>query len=362
MTRVIVLGAGVMGTAITLPMSDNGLTVRLVGTHLDRELISGMKANRVHGRLRAPIGDNVTAFQDAEMAAGFAEPANLIIVGVSTPGVDWAIDRLAEHMRGTPPILMLTKGIATTTDRIEILPDYCARAFARLGKAHGLIGGVGGPCIAGELAVRRQTASIACFRDAALAKHWAEVISTGYYQLRSTEDVRGLEVCAALKNFYAIGVSVPSGEATRSVAPNGAGLHNATAALFNQAVDELQLLADLAGGNARTAIGLAGLGDLHVTCQAGRNSRLGKLLGTGMRYSDAMGGPLTGETVEGTLVAAALAAPLKTYEKQGRITRGDLPLAWAIIEAVTENKPFAADWPRFNARSSPDAKRANEPA
>lgn len=344
MTRVIVLGAGVMGTAFTLPMSDNGMSVHLVGTHLDRELVAVMRDGGFHPRLRAPIGGNVRVFQDTEMAAAFTEPADVIVVGVSTPGVDWAIGRLAEYMRATPPILMLTKGISTTPDRIEILPDYCARELDRLGKQHGQIGGVGGPCIAGELAVRRQTASLVGFRDVALAKHWAAALTAPYYQLRSTDDLIGLEVCAALKNFYAIGVSVPAGEATHSIAVNGAGLNNPTASLFNQAIYELQLLAALTGGHAQTATGLAGLGDLHVTCQAGRNSRLGRLLGTGMTYREAMDGPLVGETVEGTLVAEALRQPLLSNERQGALRRRDIPLAWAIIVAVTQNKPLDLDW------------------
>ena len=348
MPEVLILGAGVMGTSFGLPLSDNGMKVRLVGTHLDRHLVAGMRENRIHPRLKAENGANITVFDDTEMARAFERPVDLIVVGISTPGVDWAIARLAEHMHGTPPIVMLTKGIAETTGGIEILPDTLAREFARLGKTHGPIGGVGGPCIAGELAVRRDTTAIVGFREPGLAREWSERMATPYYELRHTEDLVGLEICAALKNFYAIGVSVPSGRVESQPAVNGAGMNNAVASLFNQAVNELAAIVGASGGNPATAVGLAGLGDLHVTCQAGRNSRLGKLIGAGMTYAEAMGGPLEGETVEGTLVAGTLAGPLETLARAGKLPPERVPLAAAIIATVTANAALKEEWPRYH--------------
>lgn len=348
MTRVIILGAGVMGTAFGLPLSDRGMDVSLVGTHLDRDLVAGMKRDAVHARLRAPIGENIRVFDDREMDAAFADPADLIVVGISTPGVDWAAEQLIRHMRGTPPIVMLTKGIAEGADGIEILPDTLARRFRDSGQAHGPLGAVGGPCIAGELAVRRDTTAIIGFREPGLAREWASRLSTPYYELRHTEDLVGLEICAALKNFYAIGVSVPQGRVEGQPAVNGAGMHNATASLFNQAVNELSEIVRASGGDPRTATGLAGLGDLHVTCQAGRNSRLGRLLGAGMSYSAAMNGPLRGETVEGTLVAASLASPLATLAAAGRLEEAHVPLARSIIATVTRDADLQAEWPRYH--------------
>lgn len=348
MTRVIVLGAGVMGTSFALPLSDRGMDIRLVGTHLDRALVAGMKANRVHGRLKAEIGARITVFDDTEMEAAFAEPADLIVIGISTPGVDWAVETLSAHMRGNPALLMLTKGISERPEGIEILPDYLIRQFASRGVQHGPIGAVGGPCIAGELAVRRDTTAIIGFREPGLAAHWAEAVTTPYYELRHTSDLVGLEICAALKNFFAIGVSVPQGRAEGQVAVNGAGMHNATASLFNQAVNELTDIVRASGGDPATATGLAGLGDLHVTCQAGRNSKLGKLLGSGFTYRAAMDGPLKGETVEGTLVAGTLDRPLTALASTGLLPPERVPLARAIIAAVTEDAPLAESWPKYH--------------
>ena len=335
MPRVVILGAGVMGTAFATPMSDNGMTVDLVGTHLDGDLVAAMQAGRIHPRLKAEIGANVTPLPVSELAATLARPADLIVVGVSTPGIGWAIDRLTECATGEAPIVLLTKGIAETRDRVETLPEFVQRELAGRGVAHGPVGAVGGPCIAGELAVRRQTSAILGFTEQTLAAKWAAVLSTDYYHLAHTDDLTGLEICAALKNFYAIGVSVPSGRAPSQPAVNGAGLNNETASLFNQAVTELARIVAASGGNPSTAYGLAGLGDLHVTTQAGRNSRLGRLLGEGLTYAQAMEGPLKGETVEGTLVAASLEAPLAAMAAAQALAADQVPLANAIVAAVT---------------------------
>jgi glycerol-3-phosphate dehydrogenase (NAD(P)+) len=353
MTRILVLGAGVMGTAITLPMADRGAEVRLVGTHLDRDTIAALRDSRIHPRLRAPIHDRIVPTDDREMAAAFAGPLDLVVVGVSTPGIGWAADRLAEHLSGDCPIVLLTKGIDAGTDGVGMLPDFLARRLAAAGRRHGPIGGIGGPCIAGELAVRRETASVIGFSDLALAEDWARRLSTGYYQLRATDDLLGLEICAALKNFYAIGVGTAAGSLTARPAANGAQLHNAAASLFTQALRELAAIVEAAGGRSDSVHGLPGTGDLHVTCQAGRNARLGNLLGGGMRYSEAMAGPLAGETVEGTLVARTLGDILGRPGGAGGLSAEDLPLTAAVIASVTTDAPFVPAWSRFHGGGGP---------
>jgi glycerol-3-phosphate dehydrogenase (NAD(P)+) len=342
-----------MGTAITLPMGDRDAEIRLVGTHLDRDIVAAMKETRTHPRLRAPIHDRVRPYDDREMAAAFADPPDLVVVGVSTPGIDWAADRLVDHLAAPCPIVLLTKGIDAETTGIGMLPDFVTRRLAEAGCRHGPIGGIGGPCIAGELAVRRQSSCVIGFSDWALAAEWGERLSTDYYQLRPTDDVMGLEICAALKNFYAIGVGTAAGALAGQPAVNGASLHNAAAGLFTQALLELAIIVRAAGGRDDSVHGLPGTGDLHVTCQAGRNARLGNLLGSGMRYSEAMAGPLAGETVEGTLVARTLAGILNRLDRPAALTTDALPLTTAIIEAVTTDAPFAARWPMFHQTGRP---------
>jgi glycerol-3-phosphate dehydrogenase (NAD(P)+) len=330
-------------------MGDRGADIRLVGTHIDREIVATMRATRMHPRLRAPIHERVVPIDDREMAAAFADPLDLVVVGVSTPGIGWAADRLAEHLAGDCPILLLTKGIDAETEGVGMLPDFVARKLSAAGRPHGPVGGIGGPCIAGELAVRRETASVVGFTDRALAADWAGRLTTPYYQLRATDDLVGLEICAALKNFFAIAVGAAAGSLANRPAPNGALLHNAAASLFTQSLAELATVVDAVGGRAATVRGLPGTGDLFVTCQAGRNARLGSLLGSGMRFSEIMAGPLAGETVEGTLVARTLGEILRRPERQPGLSFEGLPLASAVITSVATDAPFAPAWDRFHA-------------
>lgn len=338
MKRSVILGAGVMGTAFATPLSDNGFAVDLVGTPLDSTAIKAMQKTRIHPRLKAPIGESVTAHDTNALGSVLQEAPDLLVIGVSTPGIEWAIEALLKTLQGTPPVVLLTKGIAPVPDRIATLPELVRQRFAAEGKTLGPVGAVGGPCIAGELVVRRPTSAIIGFEEDALAAQWAKRLSTPTYQLSHTRDLMGLEICAALKNFFAIGVCVPAGELPQNPAPNEAGLFNAAASLFHQAVAELALITVASGGAAQTAYGLAGLGDLHVTTQAGRNSRLGKLIGQGMGYKAAMRGPLQGETVEGALVAQTLAAPLAILDQQGRLTRSQIPLAHAIVDCIFQGR------------------------
>lgn len=90
MRRIVILGAGVMGTAFATPASDSGFQVDLVGTHLDRSDIEAMIAHRIHPRVKTEIGANVTPYQIECLGEVLAEPPDLVIVGVSTPGIEWA--------------------------------------------------------------------------------------------------------------------------------------------------------------------------------------------------------------------------------------------------------------------------------
>lgn len=347
MARIVVIGAGVMGTAFTLPASDRGHDIRLVGTHLDRHLIDAMKADRKHPRLKSTIGVNVTPYQDSEIDAAMDGDIDLVVYGVATAGVDYATDRIAPRLKGPTPIVLLSKGVTDEGDRIGILPDAVIAGLKRHGAPASPVGAIGGPCIAGELAVRRDTAAALGFADAGRAEHWVAALSTPYYQLRPSTDLVGLELCAAFKNFYAIGVGIANGRMDAGApVENGAFMHNAAASLFAQVLPELEAIVATHGGERASVYGLPGVGDLYVTCQAGRNSRLGRALGAGHGYQSAMAGPLKDETVEGAQVAQTVAPVLARLAASGRLDRARLPLAFAIIDAITQNATLA---PAFDA-------------
>ena len=158
----------------------------------------------------------------------------------------------------------------------------------------------------------------------------------------------GVEVCAAFKNFYALAVGAATGRLeTEGRASNGAAMHNVGAGLFAQAIAEMAALVEGLGGDPRTAAGLAGAGDLYVTCMAGRNSRMGRLLGLGRRYSEAKAEDMPDDTVEGAELALALGPTLMRMIDSGRLPGPRLPLMGAVLDAVNHDRLLAFDFKRF---------------
>jgi len=340
--NVLILGAGVMGSALAVPAADNGHAVRLVGTHLDREIVATLKRpGGIHPKLDAPLPGSVEPLDIGQLARSHVEAADAIVVGVSSPGIEWAVDRLSALMSSSKPVAFVTKGLASWGDEVRTYAETVPEALDRIPRASFI--GIGGPCIARELANRWPTASVYACSDITLAERLARLMATPCYRLSASDDVTGVEACAALKNFFAIGVSAMQTRHTDAI-HGGAATKNPTAAVFNQAAREMALIALHIGGRRDTAFDLAGIGDLHVTVGGGRNSRLGHALGRGRTVSAVMASELAGETVEGIDTALALGGLVRCAAP------ADLPLAAAIVDAVLEDAPFAFDFAHLGLR------------
>jgi glycerol-3-phosphate dehydrogenase (NAD(P)+) len=343
MATILILGSGVMGSALAVPASDNGHRVLLAGTHLDGEAIRRMKQpGGVHPKLDEPLATSVEILAHDEVAPEHAEAADLIVVGVSSPGVSWAVERLNALMRHQRPVAFVTKGLDRRGDAVttyaETLPGQVPHMSAFIG--------IGGPCIARELANRFPTTSIYASRDREAAAFARSLMQAPYYRLATGTDLTGVEACAALKNFFAIGVSAMQ---TRYPDTRRAGgqSKNPTAAAFNQAVREMAALCERLGGQRETAFDVAGIGDLHVTVGGGRNSRLGHFLGVGRTISDIMAKELVGETVEGIDTARVLAALFPHGRGEAALDRDRFPLTLAILDAVLSDAPLGFDLERL---------------
>lgn len=343
MATVLILGAGVMGSAFSLPLADAGHEVRLVGTPIDGATIDMLRQSGVHPRLNAPLPKNVRFFQHHEIQDALCEEVELVVIGVSTAGVPWAVDLLKPLLPGPRPLLMLTKGLDATGQTIRPLTDPVSEALRCP------TGGVGGPCIAGELAVRRDTSVVFTHPEEATLRRLLDLTDVPYYHARASRDVVGIEICAALKNFYALGIGAATGMLDRlGKADNGAQMHNIAAGLFAQALLELKQINALVGGSDASVHGLAGTGDLYVTVQGGRNSRMGHLLGAGWRYSRAKAEKMKDETVEGAELALSVGPTLERMMNEGALAKQQMPLTCAIIDAISRDHEFAVDWQRFH--------------
>lgn len=352
MSTITILGAGVMGSAMCLPACDRGHEVRLVGTHLDRGIVDSVKESGLHPKLNVILPDGVRGYHHEDFASALGTDTDLILLGISSAGVAWAIDRLCETLKTPVPVVMITKGMHPEEDRLTALPDHVAAEVKRRTGMELTIAAIGGPCIAGELAVRRQTGTVITSHDAGLAQSLCAMFETDYYHPRTSPDVIGVEICAAFKNFFAIAVGWAAGHLEKMPeTSNRAFNHNAAAIIFDQAIRELMVLVKAHGGTGENVWGMPGAGDLYVTCQAGRNSRLGNNLGRGLTYKQTKDGPMKGDTIEGAELGVTVAATLRAMMAKGTVDKEALPLTTALLDALTNDTPLDLQWTAFHRTS-----------
>lgn len=347
MAVITVVGAGVMGSALTFPAADNGHEVRLVGTHLDEDIIASCKQSHYHPRLRRPIHPNVTPYFHDEFATAL-QGAEVIGLGVNSRGVHWAAETLGPHLQPGQIILMVTKGLESTPDgHLELLPDVLHDHLPESVRDKVRYAAIGGPSIAGELAARRHTSVIFVSRHAEILPKLQLLFLTDYYHVFTSTDITGVELCVALKNPYALAVGLAAGVLEKQGTDMaGAKNHNYAAAIFAQGLAETALLVQKLGGRMETVFSLPGAGDLYVTTQGGRNSRMGRLLGMGMPYSEAVE-EMPGETIEGVDAVIAIMPAIEAMIERGDLEADSLPLLRALHRIVTRNTTVEFEFNRF---------------
>ena len=350
MARIVVLGAGLAGSAFCVPLADQGHEVSLVGTPVDRPVIDALAQCGLHPRLKVRLPPAVTPLPHERLAEALRGDVALAVIAVSTAGVPWAAEQLAAALAGhAPPILLVTKGLAAAGGKIQVLPALVEDALRAQRHAHSGVGGIGGPCLALELAARRETAAVIAHPDPAVLPGLIDLVNAPYYHVRPSTDVIGVEACAALKNLVVMAVGAVMGQLeVVGEAANGARMHNAAAAVFSQALGELEHLVHALGGRVETVLGLAGAGDLFVTCQGGRNGRMGRLLGSGLTYREAQATHMADDTVEGAELALAVGPTLAEWCANGRLDPDTVPLSRALIDAICHDHPFAIPWPQLH--------------
>jgi glycerol-3-phosphate dehydrogenase (NAD(P)+) len=347
LANIVILGAGVMGSAMAVPLADNGHDVRLVGTHLDREIIDAIRSTGVHPGLDRELPSSVRAYQLEEVQGAFAD-AEIVVSGVNSAGVEWAAERLAELLRPGQLVIAVTKGVrAEENGDLRILPDVLAEPVPADVREQVGWAAIIGPAIAGEVAARRETCVVFCGREEAVVDRLAAVFHTDWYHVWTSTDFVGGEICAATKNCYALGIGLAEGELERrGEADSPDRAHNYEAALFAQSAMEIRRWAVLVGGDPETALWLPGVGDLYVTSTGGRNVRVGRQLGSGLGFADAaarLGNP----TLEGAAAIEVFGDALGRLTERGVVGQEDFPLMRHLYEVIALERPVAIPWSRF---------------
>ncbi|HEV8247829.1 MAG TPA: hypothetical protein VGP93_18775 [Polyangiaceae bacterium] len=348
---LVVLGAGMMGSALSVPLVDRGHQVRLVGTHLDREIITELSATGVHPKLGLALPSGIRFFQLEELAQAM-RGADAVALGVSSAGVEWAANTLAPLVRGDLPLLMVAKGLRFESGALVTLPQTFMAALPAHVAARVSPVAVAGPCIAGELARRVETCVVFAGRDAAALSFWKAAAHGAYYRVWTSSDVTGVEVCAALKNAYAMGIAFGAGlHEARGGSAGSVALHNYEAAVFAQAAQEMARLVEVAGGRRESAFGLPGVGDLDVTCNGGRTGRFGRLLGQGLTREQALA-QMPDTTLECLEILEVMRQALAAFERSGTLRVGELPLLSELMRVALDGKPIDMPFDQFFNLSS----------
>ena len=344
MATVTIIGAGMMGSALAFPAKENGHEVRLVGTHLDREVINCSRTTGRHPKFNKDFPDGVRYFQIEEVNEAI-EGADMIIGGVSSFGVDWFGDTILPLIPENIPVLTVTKGLIDTPDgRLLTYPDLWHEKAEKLGKKLSL-NAVGGPCTSYELVAHDQTEVAFCGDDIETLKKLKEIMQTDYYHISITTDVRGIESAVALKNGYALGIALTIGLNQKSFGIDSELHFNSQAAVFGQAVEEMYKLLEFQDSLTLENLKV-GLGDLYVTVYGGRTRLVGILLGRGLNIDEARA-ELNGVTLESLVVAERVARAIIRSAELGRANLSDFPLLLHINDILTNKANAELPWEKF---------------
>ena len=347
MSKIVIIGAGAMGTAFALPCLDNNHDINIVGTHLENDFIEKLKNNKnIHPGLNTEIPDQIKIFKFEKFDELLNSNIDLIVLGISSKGIEWVADQLSRLFKGKnlPNLLMLTKGLSIHKNNYELLVDKLERLLVDKGITKTNISAVGGPCLAAGLANRVHSSVVIANKDINTAKKIANMLNTNYYHTSYSDDLNGVEVSAAIKNIFSMAVGAAKGLCGNNISNEVREKNylNTASALFKQSIFEMEIFVEHLKGKKETVKGLAGLGDLYVSSGGGRNAKMGAYIGEGLTFSEAKKTKMEKVTVEGADLAKEIAKKVNEdfNEKQ-------LPLMLSMINAIVEDKKLELNWEAF---------------
>ena len=310
-TRIAVFGSGAWGTALALAFSAQH---RVVLWGRDADHIATLAAERVNARYLpgVPLPHALELSSDFDAAA---RGADLHLVVTPLAGLRQTARRLREVQAHTP-LIWACKGLEAGSGR---LPHEIVAA--ELGE-DARCGVLTGPSFAAEVARGMPTAVTLAAADIAFAREWVQQLHQPRLRIYANSDVVGAEIGGAIKNVLAIAAGVSDGM--------GFGL-NARAALITRGLAEIARLATALGGRADTLMGLAGMGDLILTCTGdlSRNRRVGLALAQGKTLADILAE--LGHVAEGVSTAREVASLAARHGVE-------MPLCAAVDTLLHDNR------------------------
>jgi len=292
--RVVVVGAGSWGSAFSCLLRDAGHSVTLAARDADQAAAIAATGRNP----RYAEGADLRGIEAAAIVAAPVAEAELVVVAVPSR----VFGEVVADLPGSAPVLSLTKGLDPATGE---------RLSALVGRRPVAV--LSGPNIADEILRGLPAAAVVASADLELAVRLQVAINSVLFRVYVSDDVAGVELCAAAKNVIALAAGGADGLRLGD---------NAKAALVSRGLAEMRRLAESAGARPDTFAGLAGMGDLMVTCWAptGRNRRAGELIAQGARPEEAV--ERIGMVVEGLTTAPVLRELAHRLDVEMPITEG----------------------------------------
>ena len=315
MAKIGVLGAGTWGMALARMLCNMGHEVQ-VWSALPQE-IDQLSTTGVHPKLKNMVIPKALKYTKEIQAV--CTDKDILLFAVPSVFVRSTAKQAAEYMKDGQVIVDVAKGIEASTlfTMTEVIRD-------ELNKKGGLdnvkLVALSGPTHAEEVAIDLPTTIVSACPDLEAAQYVQQIFMNPKFRVYTNTDIHGVEICGAFKNIIALGTGIARGL--------GYG-DNTAAALITRGVKEMSALGELMGCKPETFNGLAGIGDLIVTCTSlhSRNLTAGMLLGKGKSRDEAV--KEVGMVVEGIYALDAAMQLKKKYDVE-------LPICEMVNDIVNE--------------------------
>ena len=320
MKKILIIGAGAMGAAFSIPCLDNKNNVTLCEPY-NNQLVKKLIENKIFHpalKIRLPKKLNIKKFTSEILSQKW----DLVTIAVGSMGIEW-VRKNIKQLKYNTNILILTKGLKfdKNTKKIITMSEVLNQGNKKLN-----ISVLKGPCLAGELVRKIKSSTVIANKNIKIAKSIGKLISTKYYKTEYSTDVRGVEICSAIKNIYSMLIGAGEGANTAST-------------IFNKSISEMVYLTKFFKGREETVYGLAGIGDLYVSAVGGRNSKMGYFLGKGFTFKNAKKKFMLNDTIEG----AELAFEIGHYILK-KIDNKKIPLMVDLLKAILNNAKLNIRW------------------
>ena len=342
MKKIVIIGAGAMGTAFAVPCIENKNDVTIVGTHLENELIENINSNnKIHPALKTQLSNEIKFEKFEKLQTILEQDLDIVVCGVSSAGIEWFVKQISKNYKDTISLVLLTKGLSILDSELLTLSDKIKNLLKKEGHSEVNISAIKGPCLAAGLANKMRTGTVIANNNIEESQSLKEIISTNYYSTEISEDITGVELSGAIKNIYSMLIGASEG-LSNSKAPKEIKSKyylNTAASLIHRSISEMVEFVSHYGGKPETVYGLAGLGDLYVSAIGGRNSLMGKYLGEGYLYNEAKEKFMKNITIEGAQLALEIGPKILQD-----LNPKHFPLMFSVLQTICENKKLKISW------------------